>query len=126
MKHALSPAAALVASLLLAACSPDNKPNAKADPAPDFDRLCETKVWVPAMVKTSCKPGQKVAFLPDSWGNQQLPIYFAALNCDLRYQVVQTPGGVTCIFRPATVADDTPTDESKNEGEGQAPKTDKP
>jgi hypothetical protein len=25
---------------------------------------------------------------------------FAALNCDLRYQVVATKGAVVCIFRP--------------------------
>jgi len=47
---------------------------------------------------TQCRPGQKVVFLPSSWGNEQLPILFAALNCDLRYTVALTHGGVTCIY----------------------------
>lgn len=48
-------------------------------------------------VDAMCKPGQKVVFMPPSWGNEQLPIVFAGLNCDLRYSVVSNNGGVTCI-----------------------------
>ncbi len=50
----------------------------------------------------ACKPGQKVLFLPNSWGNDQLPIIFAGINCDLRYSVAMNNGGVTCIYTPLT------------------------
>jgi hypothetical protein len=45
------------------------------------DVICET-----ANVRQvdNCKPGQKIVFLPSSWGNEQLPVLFVALNCDLR------------------------------------------
>jgi hypothetical protein len=43
-----------------------------------------------------------VAFLPDRWGNEQLPVIFAAVNCDLRYSVALTEGAVTCIYAPIT------------------------
>ncbi|WP_206202281.1 hypothetical protein [Tepidiphilus succinatimandens] len=48
----------------------------------------------------SCAPGQKIAFLPDAFGNEQLPILFAARNCDMRYSVALTRGGVVCIYLP--------------------------
>jgi len=47
-----------------------------------------------------CEPGQKVIFMPNRWGNEQLPVMFAATNCDLRYSVVLTKGAVTCIYAP--------------------------
>lgn len=59
--------------------------------------LCEVQHYGTA---TSCQPGQKVVFLPASFGSEQLPILFAAINCDLRYQVVLTNGAVTCIYAP--------------------------
>ena len=65
--------------------------------SPDQSVICEAKQY--NAVK-DCKPGQKVAFTPDSWGNQQLPIYFTALNCDMRYSVALTEGGVVCIYNP--------------------------
>ena len=48
----------------------------------------------------SCKIGQKIAFLPDSWGNEQLPIVFVASHCDMRYSVAMNNGGVVCIYLP--------------------------
>lgn len=45
-----------------------------------------------------CKPGQRIVFLPSRFGNEQLPVLFAAANCDLRYSVVITNGGVACVF----------------------------
>ncbi len=46
-----------------------------------------------------CKTGQKITFTPTEWGNQQLPVMFASGHCDLRFSVVWTEGGVTCIYR---------------------------
>lgn len=48
----------------------------------------------------NCKPGQKVVFLPQQFGNEQLPVMFAALNCDLRFSVALTKGAVACIYLP--------------------------
>jgi hypothetical protein len=61
------------------------------------DSVCQVSSW---RVAEGCTPGQKIVFLPESWGNEQLPVMFAALNCDLRYQVVSSKGAVACIFRP--------------------------
>ena len=68
----------------------------------DQANLCEVKVWQHDDVAAVCKAGQKVVFLPASFGNEQLPIIFAAVNCDLRYQVALTRGAVTCIYQPIT------------------------
>lgn len=62
---------------------------------PDQTTFCVAKEVETA---THCRPGQKVVFMPSSWGNEQLPILFAALNCDLRYTVALTHGAVTCIY----------------------------
>lgn len=89
------------ATLLLAACNsqaPAPAAVAPAEPAgPDQSRICQVGDW---HVASDCKAGQKIVFLPESFGNEQLPVLFAALNCDLRYQVVTTRGAVTCIFGP--------------------------
>jgi hypothetical protein len=65
-------------------------------------KLCEVSSWRYDEVASECQPGQKVAFLPKSWGNEQLPVIFAAVNCDLRYSVALTNGAVTCIYGPIT------------------------
>jgi hypothetical protein len=59
------------------------------------DDVCETDTWA---VAPNCKQGQKVVFLPRTFGNEQLPVVFASLNCDLRYFVALTNGAVTCIY----------------------------
>lgn len=66
----------------------------------DQNALCEVKNWTIDTTKNQCKTGQKVVYLPDSWGNEQLPVIFAAVNCDLRYSVALTEGAVTCIYYP--------------------------
>jgi hypothetical protein len=43
-----------------------------------------------------CEDGQILVFLPDSWGNDQLPIDVAALYCDFDHSIVYNNGGVTC------------------------------
>ena len=45
-----------------------------------------------------CEEGKPIAFLPESWGNDQLPLYFVALHCDLNHQIVHNNGGVVCIY----------------------------
>lgn len=62
-----------------------------------------------------CKPGQKVMFLPNRYGNEQLPILFAAKVCDLRYSVVSNPGGVVCIYQPPTPPKRESNENSKRE-----------
>jgi len=65
---------------------------------PDQTHICQVNGWQKDVTETKCTAGQKVVFLPDSWGNEQLPILFAAVNCDLRYTVALTNGGVACIY----------------------------
>lgn len=94
--------------LLLEACT-QNKTSEnsaiKTNGSIEQSSICETKEWrkVP-----ECHLGQKVAFLPDSWGNQQLPILFVAANCDMRYSVALNEGGVVCIYHPISPADSKP------------------
>lgn len=64
--------------------------------------LCEVSDWSHDAVAAACKPGQKLAYLPKSFGNEQLPVIFAAVNCDLRYAVALTNGAVSCIYQPIT------------------------
>ncbi len=64
--------------------------------------LCVVKEWEKDVTAAECKPGQKVVFLPGSWGNAQLPIMFAAVNCDHRFSIALTNGGVSCIYIPLT------------------------
>jgi len=66
----------------------------------DQDTVCEVSQWQHDAVAAVCKPGQKVVFLPARFGDAQLPILFAAVNCDLRYGIALTEGGVTCIYYP--------------------------
>lgn len=90
---------------LLAACNaqaPAPAALVQPEPAgPDQSHICQVSDW---HVASDCKAGQKIVFLPESFGNEQLPVLFAALNCDLHYQVVATRGAVTCIFGPVKPA----------------------
>lgn len=82
---------------LVSGCTQAAPPNAI-----DQASLCEVSQWQHSEVAAKCRPGQKTVFLPNSFGNEQLPAIFAAVNCDLRYQVVQTTGAVTCIYSPVS------------------------
>jgi len=98
------PAAALAAiTVLLASCTSGS--NAPAGQAVAEGTICEVSEWQRDSVAEACTPGQKVVFLPGSFGNEQLPIYFAAVNCDLHYSVALTTGAVTCIYGPITLND---------------------
>jgi hypothetical protein len=61
----------------------------------DNSSLCVVKVFdtIP-----QCEEGKPIAFLPASWGNDQLPLYFIALHCDFNHQIVYNDGGVVCIY----------------------------
>lgn len=111
-------AIALVSACLIGACSPStSQPSASGEGAAqapiapptqpvhaiDQNRLCEVTGWQHDVAKEYCEPGQKIVYLPESWGNDQLPILFAAVNCDLRYSVALTKGAVTCVYAPIDV-----------------------
>lgn len=89
----------------------------EASGAPVPETLCEVSGWQRDVVAAACKPGQKVLFAPSRWGNEQLPVVFAALNCDLRYSIVSTNGAVTCIYGPVgspeATAEEVPTSSSE-------------
>ncbi|MBP5788839.1 MAG: hypothetical protein J6W29_01215 [Neisseriaceae bacterium] len=44
------------------------------------------------------KKGQVVAFLPNRWGNAQLPLVFVHTMCDTNYQVIMNESGVVCTY----------------------------
>lgn len=72
-----------------------------AEPGPTLDQgdVCFVLDYPLGMsaLKT-CKPGERVVFLPQQWGNEQLPLQFVSMACDLRYTVAMTNGGVVCIY----------------------------
>jgi hypothetical protein len=88
----------LVASLTGCDRSLPGAQGASPSASPDQANLCQVRDWQKDATEAACKAGQKTVFLPKSWGNEQLPILFAAVNCDLRYAVALTNGGVTCIY----------------------------
>jgi hypothetical protein len=83
----------------LSAC---NQGSSSGSTTIDQSNLCVVTAWQHDEVAKECKPSQKVAFIPNSFGNEQLPVIFAAANCDLRYNVALTTGAVTCIYGPIT------------------------
>lgn len=97
------PVSFLAISILgLAGCNPTPVVTQNSTLPIDQANLCEVQQWGHDDVSKQCKPGQKVVFVPQSFGNQQLPVIFAAVNCDLRFNVVLTNGAVTCIYGPIT------------------------
>lgn len=98
---------AAVLSMLCGCTAPSSATATAASADLHQDEFCETnEISTPA----NCKPGQRVVFLPDRFGNEQLPVLFAAANCDLRYSVVLTNGGVTCIFLRMKTAESVQTE----------------
>jgi len=84
----------MCAFLLMAGC------DLSLDSSLDQEKLCEVKSADLDTTTGSCVEGQKIVFAPNSWGNQQLPVLFAAVNCDHRYAIAMSTGAVSCIFRP--------------------------
>jgi hypothetical protein len=102
----MSPISAFLTTLSIVALSACSGASVGADDGgssankPDQDTICHVEDLDPQTVYKSCVPGQKVAFVPNQFGNEQLPVLFAAAHCDLRYSVVLTTGGVACIYKP--------------------------
>lgn len=94
--------AALMTAALISGCNQQTPAAGAAEQRINQSALCEVSGWQYDVVAAACKLGQKVVFLPESWGNEQLPVIFAAVNCDLRYNVAMTKGAVTCIYGPIT------------------------
>lgn len=107
-------------TLALAGCTnADDRITRSPEPSSlDQSSVCEVKDWGLNTTTEACTPGQKVVFLPDRWGNEQLPVIFAAVNCDLRYSVVLTEGAVTCIYAPITPDVDEAEESASAEQEG--------
>ncbi len=110
-----NPVALVAASLVLVVTAGCNQPAAEtakpslpAEAELQQQQLCEVGGWQRDVVAAACKPGQKVVFLPQSWGNAQLPVIFAAVNCDVRYAIALTEGAVMCVYRPIQPAATTP------------------
>lgn len=93
-------ATALVTATVVSGCNQQTPAASATEQRINQSALCEVSGWQHDVVAGACKPGQKVVFLPGSWGNEQLPVIFAAVNCDLRYSVAMTKGAVTCIYGP--------------------------
>ncbi len=68
----------------------------------DQNTLCTTSSMKVNENSEKCSIGQKIAFLPKTFGSEQLPIMFIAGHCDLNYNVSLTSGGVVCVFNPVT------------------------
>lgn len=88
----------IVAAVLTAGCNQGTEKTSSHQI--DQDHVCEVSGWQRDVTEAACKPGQKIVFLPGSFGNEQLPVIFSAVNCDLRYSVALTRGAVTCIYKP--------------------------
>lgn len=95
-----------VAAVALAGCLQGKEDPKAAQDAAEV-KLAQDEICVTGEVRveSGCKAGQRVVFMPRSWGNEQMPVMFAAMNCDLRYAVAMNNGGVTCIFLKARQPD---------------------
>jgi hypothetical protein len=99
--------ALLAVGAMLAGCWQSNEAPKQVAPQAASVQLAQEKICVTSEVRveSGCEPGQRVVFMPHSWGNEQMPVMFAAMNCDLRYSVVMNNGGVTCVFLKARQPD---------------------
>jgi hypothetical protein len=95
--------ALLFASVTLSGCWQGKEESKQGGQGASSAKLAQEQICVTSEVRveSGCEPGQRVVFMPGSWGNEQLPVMFAAMNCDLRYAVAMTNGGVTCVFMKA-------------------------
>lgn len=107
---AARPALALViltSTVALSGCLQGNDERKLAAPEAAASPLAQHLICVASEVRveSGCQPGQRVVFMPSRWGNEQLPIMFAAMNCDLRYTIAMNNGGVICVFLKARQPD---------------------
>lgn len=47
---------------------------------------------------TGCRKGDEVLYMPNRWGNEQLPINFIAVVCDMSKQIAYNNTAVACIY----------------------------
>lgn len=91
----------------LSAQAAEVEERAMAESRVDQGTLCETRNWQRNVVERLCSPGQKIIFVPEppedpALADPMLPLYFVAVNCDMRHSVVQSSGGVVCVYRPVS------------------------
>ncbi|ART79412.1 hypothetical protein [Oceanisphaera avium] len=86
---------------LLSAC---NEPETVVTVDIDQQQLCEVSHWQKDASALVCKAGQKILYLPSSVENEQLPVLFAAVNCDHRFSIALTKAGVACIYTPLSMS----------------------
>ena len=88
---------AVCSSLILSSCFEPGKKESKnenQESKEDKPVLCIIKNVDDDV--SQCEDGQLLVFLPNSWGNDQLPIEVAALYCDFDHSIVYNNGGVVC------------------------------
>lgn len=93
-------AVAVMASLTLAGCDYSKAESSAAAEAPVQTALCMVQTNDYDKIAESCIKGEKIVFTPLRFGNEQLPVTFAAVNCDHRYSIALTKGAVSCIYNP--------------------------
>lgn len=76
------------------ASSPSAAVAAQASPS-NASKLC---AFANDDIATKCQSGQIALFVPDSWGNEQYPVIYAAKYCDFNFPIVHTNGAVSCVF----------------------------
>lgn len=74
--------------------TPSTTVTAQASPS-NASKLC---AFANDDIATKCQSGQIALFVPDSWGNEQYPVIYAAKYCDFNFPIVHTNGAVSCVF----------------------------
>jgi hypothetical protein len=65
---------------------------------PDMqDSVCAVD-QLDGLTEIECERGNVIAFLPNVWGNEQMPVIFSVLACDMNRPVIHNNGGVACTF----------------------------
>lgn len=70
---------------------------------PIKDSLCMVDSIEWSDLLQACSQGERVLYKPDIWGNEQAPVFFAALYCNPRFSITLTNGAVACIYSPIDV-----------------------
>lgn len=93
-------AVAAIASLTMAGCDYSKADIPAPADAPVQRALCMVQTNDYNKIAESCVKGEKIVFTPTRFGNEQLPVIFAAVHCDHRYSIALTKGAVSCIYNP--------------------------
>lgn len=88
----------LLLSLFLFACSQEKAGESVSEVG---KRACIVQEI--ANAPPPCKDGDLFMFLPQVFGNRQLPVVIAGHFCDFNYPVVWTEGGVACVYTSARI-----------------------